>query len=89
MPLPSSIPFFITQNGFTAQLVNKAFGPQDENNFRLTSGFATDGTAKAYWICKGVVLVQPQAGNANKVNLVLRLFKESFSGLNATLFYRN
>ena len=42
MPLPSSIPFFITQNGFTAQLANKAFGPQDENNFRLTSGFIVD-----------------------------------------------
>ncbi|HUC83472.1 MAG TPA: hypothetical protein VMR70_21345, partial [Flavisolibacter sp.] len=80
--------FFIDPSGVT-QVAAQAFGPvagNEANEFRLTSGFSCNGTAKAFAICKGIVLVQPQAGNTGKVNLVLRPFTQPFPGLNIKYF---
>jgi hypothetical protein len=41
---------------------------------------------KAFSICKGVVLVQPQTGTIDKVNLILRPYKQPFPGLNVKYF---
>lgn len=78
--------FFIESGGFPAQLSGQGFGPQSETVFNLTSRFSLDAPKKAFSICKGVVLIQPQTGNANKVNLILRPYNQPFPGLNIKYF---
>lgn len=78
--------FFLESGGFPAQLSGQGFGPQSETVFNLTSRFSLDVPQKAFSICKGVVLVQPQTGNPDKVNLILRPYKQPFPGLNIKYF---
>ncbi|MTH18292.1 hypothetical protein [Flavobacterium sp. LC2016-01] len=78
--------FFIESGGFPAQLPGQGFGPQSETVFNLTSRFSLGAPQKAFTICKGVVLVQPQAGSDDKVNLILRPYKQPFPGLNIKYF---
>ncbi|SHH26927.1 hypothetical protein [Flavobacterium defluvii] len=77
--------FFVESGGFT-QSQQQAFGPQSSTEFNLTSKFTLDTPKKAYAICKGVVLVQPQTGSTDKVNLILRPYKQPFPGLNIKYF---
>ncbi|WP_035644726.1 hypothetical protein [Flavobacterium sp. ASV13] len=78
--------FFIESGGFPAQLSDQGFGPQSETVFNLTSRFSLGAPKKAYSICKGIVLVQPQTGNPDKVNLILRPYNQPFPGLNIKYF---
>ncbi|MBJ2125347.1 hypothetical protein [Flavobacterium sp. IB48] len=78
--------FFIESGGFPAQLSAQGFGPQSETVFNLTSRFSLDAPKKAFSICKGVVLIQPQTGNPDKVNLILRPYNQPFPGLNIKYF---
>lgn len=78
--------FFIESGGLPAQLSDQGFGPQSETVFNLTSRFSLDDPKKAFSICKGVVLVQPQTGNPDKVNLILRPYNQPFPGLNIKYF---
>jgi len=78
--------FFIESGGFPAQLSGQGFGPQSETVFNLTSRFSLDASKKAFAICKGVVLIQPQTGNPDKVNLILRPYNQPFPGLNIKYF---
>ncbi|KAF2507124.1 hypothetical protein EYY60_21700 [Flavobacterium zhairuonense] len=78
--------FFIESGGFPAQLSDQGFGPQSETVFNLTSRFSLGTPKKAYSICKGIVLVQPQTGNPDKVNLILRPYNQPFPGLNIKYF---
>lgn len=85
--------FFIESGGFPQQQSAQAFGPVSETEFRLTSKFTLENPKKAFSICKGVVLVQPQidpeAGPGSpitKVNLILRPYKQPFPGLNVKYF---
>ncbi|MBW1656753.1 hypothetical protein [Flavobacterium quisquiliarum] len=78
--------FFIEPGGFT-QSETQAFGPVSSTKFNLTSRFSLSSPQKAYSICKGVVLVQPQEDlNNGKVNLILRPYKQPFPGLNIKYF---
>lgn len=77
--------FFVESGGFT-QSREQAFGPQSSTEFNLTSKFSLASPKKAYAICKGVVLVQPQTGSPDKVNLILRPYKQPFPGLNIKYF---
>ncbi|CAC9975537.1 hypothetical protein [Flavobacterium panici] len=77
--------FFVESGGFT-QSREQAFGPQSSTEFNLTSKFSLGSPKKAYAICKGVVLVQPQTGSPDKVNLILRPYKQPFPGLNIKYF---
>lgn len=77
--------FFIESGGLT-QIKEQAFGPVSSDQFNLTSSFSLASSKKAYSICKGVVLIQPQTGNSNKVNLILRPYKQPFPGLNIKYF---
>lgn len=78
--------FFIESGGLPAQLSDQGFGPQSETVFNLTSRFSLDEPKKAFSICKGVVLIQPQTGNPDKVNLILRPYNQPFPGLNIKYF---
>lgn len=80
--------FFMESGGFPVQDEEQSFGPKSPTEFRLTSTFTlpVDVTKKAFSICKGVVLVQPQAGSTTKVNLILRPYNQPFPGLNVKYF---
>lgn len=77
---------FIESGGFPQQQEAQGFGPKSETVFNLTSRFTLGAPKKAFSICKGVVLVQPQSGNNEKVNLILRPYKQPFPGLNIKYF---
>ncbi|PIF60068.1 hypothetical protein [Flavobacterium sp. 2] len=78
--------FFIESGGFPEQLSGQGFGPQSETVFNLTSRFTLGAPKKAFSICKGVVLIQPQTDNDTKVNLILRPYTQPFPGLNIKYF---
>jgi hypothetical protein len=79
--------FFMESGGFPVQDEEQSFGPVATGEFRLTSAFTLIDAKKAFAICKGVVLVQPQTGaENNKVNLILRPYKQPFPGLNIKYF---
>lgn len=83
--------FFIESGGLPEQQSAQAFGPVSETEFRLTSKFTLANPKKAFSICKGVVLVQPQetdpqTATVTKVNLILRPYKQPFPGLNVKYF---
>lgn len=77
---------FFTDPQKISQNREQSFGPVSTTEFRLTSGFTLDGPQKAFAICKGVILLQPQTGAENKVNLILRPFTQPFPGLNIKYF---
>ncbi|TDQ77462.1 hypothetical protein [Sphingobacterium yanglingense] len=72
--------FFFTDPNSITQDALRSFGPQSANVFNITASFQSSG-AKAYAICKGTVLIQPQTGNSNLVNLILRPFSQPINGL--------
>jgi hypothetical protein len=80
--------FFVESGGFPVQTSLQSFGPKSPEEFRLTSSFILpeSTTKKAFAICKGVVLVQPQADDPDKVNLILRPYTQPFPGLNVKYF---
>ncbi|WP_145861273.1 hypothetical protein [Pedobacter suwonensis] len=74
---------FFTDPATINQSTAHAFGPVSENEFNLTAKFTSSG-AQAFAICKGVVLVQPQAGDV--VNVILRPYEQPINGLNIRYF---
>jgi len=86
--MPAQSHFFVEPGGYT-QNPEQSFGPvnnNESNEFRLTSKFTIESSKKAFAICKGVVLVQPQTGSDTKVNLILRPYKQPFPGINIKYF---
>jgi len=78
--------FYIESGGFPQQSGSQSFGPVSSEEFRLTSKFTLESPKKAFAICKGVVLIQPQTGSTTKVNLILRPYTQPFPGLNIKYF---
>lgn len=78
--------FFFTDPAAISQSAAQAFGPIDEDQFRLTTKFSLGADTPAYAICTGIVLVQPLATDSTRVNLVLRPFKQPIQGLNIQYF---
>ncbi|MGY0041034.1 hypothetical protein [Pedobacter sp. NJ-S-72] len=76
--------FFTATNGLS-QSAEQAFGPISENDFNITAKFSSTG-AKAFAICKGVILVQPQTENSDVVNLILRPYSQPITGFNIRYF---
>jgi len=78
---------FFTDPDTITQTETQAFGPASTEEFRVTSSFnIAAANANAYAICKGIVLVQPQAGSTDKVNLVLRPYTQPIQGVNIKYF---
>ncbi|ALL07645.1 hypothetical protein AQ505_20420 [Pedobacter sp. PACM 27299] len=61
------------------------FGPINDREFRLTTKFNAPA-ATAFAICKGIVLIQPQVGSSDKVNLILRPYTQPITGFNIKYF---
>lgn len=60
-----------------------SFGKISSTEFSTTSVISFPGVCKVYAICKGQVFFQPMsgAGNEDKVNIILRPFKQPINGL--------
>ncbi|WP_298510406.1 hypothetical protein [uncultured Kordia sp.] len=72
--------FFIEDSNFNQSDIQK-FGPVSESKFKITNSFTISETKKIYSICKGTIFIQPQLGNINKINLILKPFKQPISNL--------
>jgi hypothetical protein len=86
--------FFFTEPDKILQRPDQAFGPFGETeeeksqNFRLTSMFDViqeGGTAKAFAICSGQILVQPHP-DPNRINAIIKPLDQPFNGLNVKYF---
>lgn len=82
--------FFTDYNQLTTPAITEAFGPVGGNSttqYRTTS--FVNGSGKVYAICSGQLLIQPQTGSTDKVNLILKPGK-SYNGPKVKYFiYRN
>lgn len=75
----ASLALFCDQSTGISQATNKSFGidTADTNKFRVNSTFNVTGTANAYAMVSGTVLLQQQTGVPAKVNLILRPHNQS------------
>jgi hypothetical protein len=76
---------FLEGGSFT-QTQSQVFGPVSTQQFRTTAKLSVTGTKKVYAICAGQIFVQPQTGNSNKVNLILRPFRQPIKSLPIKFF---
>jgi len=76
---------FFTAPSSIVQVESQAFGPISTDQYRLTSKFTASG-GKAFAICKGIALIQPQSNNTDCVNLILRPYTQPIAGLNIKYF---
>jgi hypothetical protein len=65
---------------FTISSENK-FGATTDKHFRTTAKIEFSGTAKVYSPFSCQVAVQPNIDDANKINLILKPFKQPMKGL--------
>lgn len=72
--------FFLENNGFS-QTEAQRFGAISDNEFQTTNTLSFSGSKNVYAICQGTVFLQPQAGNSNKVNLIIRPFRQPIPGV--------
>lgn len=77
--------FFLEGDNFSQTELQK-FGPISESVFNTTSKVTFTGTKKVYAICQGTVFIQPQTGDVNKVNLILKPYKQPINGLSIKYF---
>lgn len=73
--------FYIDSNVNFTTITN--FGVKSPAEFNTTTVISFPGVCKVYAICKGQVFLQPMsgAGNEEKVNIILRPFKQPINGL--------
>lgn len=76
--------FFIQSPSTLTQTVAQGFGPSSATEFNVTSRFAFTAKTKAFAVCKGLVLVQPNG--TNLVNVILKPYKQPIPGLNIKYF---
>lgn len=77
--------FFLEDNSFS-QIAAESFGGISSIDFTTTSKVTFSGIKKVYAICQGQVFVQPQIGSNDKVNVILKPFKQPISGLGIKYF---
>lgn len=76
---------FFTDPSVMTQSEAQIFGPMNDREFRLTTKFNAPA-ATAFAICKGIVLIQPQVGSSDKLNLILRPYTQPITGFNIKYF---
>jgi len=78
--------YFFTDPAAITQTADQAFGPVSEDEYRVTAKFSLSAESMAYAICTGIAFIQPQTGNADRVNLILRPFKQPIQGFDIKYF---
>ena len=79
--MPESFFFLEKDKTFTQTLANKfgVIGSGINSIFRTTSTISYTG--KIFTICQGQIFIQPNSGDINKVNIVLKPFSQPIKGL--------
>lgn len=79
--MPESFFFLEKDKTFTQTLANKfgVIGNGINSTFRTTSKISYTG--KVFTICQGQIFIQPNSGDINKVNIVLKPFSQPIKGL--------
>ncbi len=72
--------FFFLEDGVFTQQANNAFDIISDNEFRTTS-LVTISAKKIISICSGQVFLQPYTGDDDKVNLILKPYRQPVAGL--------
>lgn len=72
--------FFLQDNEFN-QNEDQRFGAISDEVFNITSSISLTGAKQVFAICQGTVLIQPQTGSPDKVNLVLRPFRQPITNI--------
>ncbi|KAB8156123.1 hypothetical protein EZY14_002585 [Kordia sp. TARA_039_SRF] len=72
--------FFLEDSNFSQSELQR-FGAVSQDQFNTTSKLTFSGTKKVYALCQGTVFIQPNESNANKVNLILRPFRQPISNI--------
>jgi hypothetical protein len=74
-------------SGAQMQTMAQCFGPVSTDEFNITSTIPITPNAKAFAICKGRVLMQPQKDNeTDTVNLILKPYEQPIKGLSIKYF---
>ncbi|RRJ92740.1 hypothetical protein EG240_01610 [Paenimyroides tangerinum] len=80
------ISHFFLENSSFSQVEANSFGAISTVEFSTTAKVSFSGSKKVYAICQGQIFVQPQVGNNDKVNVILKPFKQPISGLSIKYF---
>ncbi|GGG35393.1 hypothetical protein GCM10011344_40300 [Dokdonia pacifica] len=86
MPRLQPISHFFLEGDNFSQTESQKFGPISASVFNTTSRVTFTGSKKIYAICQGTVFIQPQTGNADKVNVLLKPYKQPINGLSIKYF---
>lgn len=81
MPVMQSESFFFLEDGNFTQTDAQKFGAISESEFRTTAKISFTGDKDVYTICKGTVFIQPNTSDENKVNVILKPFKQPIPGI--------
>jgi hypothetical protein len=81
MPLLQPKSHFFLEDANFSQLEPERFGAVSLNQFNTTSKLNFSGTKKVYALCQGTVFIQPNSGDPDKVNLILRPFRQPISNI--------
>jgi len=76
--------FFLEKGRAFTQTANQKFGVvgSGENSvFRTTAKISFAGETKIFAICQGQIFLQPNASNSEKINLILKPFRQPINGL--------
>ncbi len=63
---------FFTSTAIAPQSASQGYGVESTDKFRVSSSFTISSNTKAYAVVQGTILLQQQATDADKVNLILR-----------------
>ena len=72
--------FFLEDNIFS-QTETDSFGAKSAAAFATTARVTFTGTKQVYSICQGQVFIQPQTGSADKVNVILKPYKQPINSI--------
>ncbi|MDH7911373.1 hypothetical protein [Winogradskyella sp. SYSU M77433] len=81
--------YFFVHGSNYSQSASQAFGVVDDTKFRTTALVTLSPNTNIYTLCMGLVCLLPQEGDANKVNLILRPYRQPIKGLSVKyIIYR-
>ncbi|KOS04786.1 hypothetical protein AM493_01050 [Flavobacterium akiainvivens] len=86
MDTSNPVSHFFTIPSQITQSAGQAFGPASATSYRISAAFNATASAKAFAICKGIVMIQSNASSASKVNLILKPYTQPISGVNIKYF---
>lgn len=76
--------YFFLEDGVFTQAQSQAFGVVSADEFQTTAQVSVTSAKKVIAVCTGQIFVQPQSGlgaDANKVNVILKPYKQPVNGL--------